>query len=289
LSKFARRGTISPYRDGRIFVSARAAANQQGGIELIRDYDSRLTGKEEVSPGIWHLTFLCQPIASEARPGNFVLFKTTGVSAPLLRRPLGVLSADPKRGTFEVLFRVVGAGTDLLAHAVVGQTFSARGPVGGVFKPYAHSRVQAVAGTLGIAPLLFLRERAGAFEHLFLGVGNASWKSFADWVAARAPETVLYSDNGSIGRKGFSIAGLEGQDLSGVSLVCCGPNPMMKALYQKYGASCDDIQVSLEKRMGCGYGGCYGCVVDTLTGRRRVCIDGPVFQAREVKWDELHL
>ncbi|MBO5493198.1 MAG: dihydroorotate dehydrogenase, partial [Pyramidobacter sp.] len=66
-------------------------------------------------------------------------------------------------------------------------------------------------------------------------------------------------------------------------------NPMMKALYNQYGTSCDDIQVSLEKRMGCGYGGCYGCVVDTTTGRRRICIDGPVFQAREVKWDELHL
>ena len=166
---------------------------------------------------------------------------------------------------------------------------SLRVNVGGAFRPFAHERVQAVAGTLGIAPLLFLRERLGGFEKLFLGVGNASWKDFADWVAARAPETVLYSDDGSIGRKGFSIAGLEGEDLSGVSLVCCGPNPMMKALYQKYGQACDDIQVSLEKRMGCGYGGCYGCVVDTVTGRRRICIDGPVFQAREVKWDELHL
>ena len=97
------------------------------------------------------------------------------------------------------------------------------------------------------------------------------------------------SDDGSIGRRGFSIAGLEGQDLSDVSLACCGPNPMMKALYERYGAQCDDIQVSLERRMGCGMGGCFGCVVDTTTGRRRVCIDGPVFQAREVKWDELHL
>ena len=256
---------------------------------MIRDYDSRLMGKEEISPGIWHLTFMCQQIASEAKPGNFVLIKTSGVTAPLLRRPLGVLSADAMRGTFEVLFRVVGQGTELLSRGIVGQVFSVRGPVGGRFSPFAHQRVQAVAGTLGIAPLLFLRQRTGAFEKLFLGVGNASWAPFADWVAKRAPETVLYSDDGSIGRKGFSIAGLEGEDLSGVSLVCCGPNPMMKALYQKYGEACDDIQVSLEKRMGCGYGGCYGCVVDTVTGRRRICIDGPVFQAREVKWDELHL
>ena len=256
---------------------------------MIRDHDSRLAAKEEVSPGIWHMTFECAPIAEAAQPGNFVLIKPARGTAPLLRRPLGVLAADAAKGTFETLFRVVGAGTDLISGGDVGQSFSVRGPVGGNFKEFRHGRVWAVAGTLGIAPLLFLRGKIGGFEKLFLGVGNASWAPFAEWVQNRAPEMTLYSDDGSIGRKGFSIAGLEGEDLSDVSLVCCGPNPMMKALYQKYGQTCDDIQVSLEKRMGCGYGGCYGCVVDTVTGRRRVCIDGPVFQAKEVKWDELHL
>lgn len=258
-------------------------------FRLIRDYDSRLLAKEQVAPDIWHLTFACPEIAENARPGNFVLLKTASGSAPLLRRPLGILGADPEKGTIETLFRVVGQGTALLAQAAPETSLSVRGPVGGQFGPFRHEKVWAVAGTLGIAPLLFLRRRLNAFDRLFLGVGNALWRSFADWVQARAPEMVLYSDDGSIGRKGFSIAGLEGQDLSGVSLACCGPNPMMKALYEQYGSQCDDIQVSLERRMGCGMGGCFGCVVDTTTGRRRVCIDGPVFQAEEVKWDELHL
>lgn len=256
---------------------------------MIRDYDARLTAKEQISQGIWHLVFQCPQIASAAEPGNFVLFKTSRSSAPLLRRPLGVLDADAAAGTFEVLFRVVGKGTGLLAEGREGDVFSVRGPVGGSFRKLKHQHVWAVAGTLGIAPLLYLRKRLGGFNELFLGVGNAQWKDFAVWVKQRAPEMTLYSDDGSIGLKGFSIAGLEGRDLSDVSLVCCGPNPMMKALYEKYGTQCDDIWVSLEKRMGCGMGGCYGCVVDTTTGRRRVCIDGPVFQAREVKWDELHL
>lgn len=261
----------------------------EGEFRLIRDYDSRLLAKEQVAPDIWHLTFACPEIAENARPGNFVLLKTASGSAPLLRRPLGILGADPEKGTIETLFRVVGQGTALLAQAAPETSLSVRGPVGGQFGPFRHEKVWAVAGTLGIAPLLFLRRRLNAFDRLFLGVGNALWRSFADWVQARAPEMVLYSDDGSIGRKGFSIAGLEGQDLSGVSLACCGPNPMMKALYEQYGSQCDDIQVSLERRMGCGMGGCFGCVVDTTTGRRRVCIDGPVFQAEEVKWDELHL
>ena len=164
-----------------------------------------------------------------------------------------------------------------------------RGPVGGAFAKAVHGRTIAVAGTLGVVPLMFLRERTGAFSKMCLGVGSAAWKDFADWVIERIPETELYSDDGSIGKKGFSIAGLEGIDLSDVSIVCCGPNPMMKAAYIKYGSACDDIQVSLEKRMGCGMGGCYGCVIDTTTGRRRICIDGPVFKAEEVDWDALHL
>ena len=256
---------------------------------MIRDYDSRLEEREEISPGIWRMIFQCPQIAAEAQPGNFVLFRTSSCTAPLLRRPLGILDAEAKAGTFEVLFRVVGQGTELLACGREGDVFSVRGPVGGSFKPLKYRRVWAVCGTLGIAPLLYLRKKLGRFEELFLGVGNASWKPFARWVAAEAPEMTLYSDDGSIGRKGFSIAGLEGRDLSGVSVVCCGPNPMMKALYEKYGSQCDDLWVSLEKRMGCGMGGCFGCVVDTATGRRRVCIDGPVFRAGEVKWNELHL
>ena len=258
-------------------------------MSVIRDYQAPLLEKEEVSPGIWRLSLECPSIAREAKPGNFVLLKVSGGSAPLLRRPLGVLEADAGRGTFGVLFRVVGAGTELLSKMVPGQTLSVRGPVGGQFGPFQHEKVWAVAGTLGVVPLLFLRQSRGAFDKMFLGVGNAEWRPFTEWVRARAPEMELFSDDGSLGKKGFAIDGLKGQTMGDVSLAVCGPNPMMKALYGQYGTQCGDIQVSLERRMGCGMGGCFGCVVDTATGRRRVCIDGPVFQAREVKWDELHL
>ncbi len=256
---------------------------------MIRDYDSRLMSKEEILKGVWHLAFHCPEIARAARPGNFVLIKTSRGTSPLLRRPFGILDADATSGTFEVLFHVVGQGTELLADAQEGEIFSVRGPAGGNFKEFKHDKVWAVAGGIGIVPLIFLRRTLRKFGELFFGVANSSWANFAEWVKERVPEMTLYSDDGSIGQKGFSISGLEGRDLSDVSLACCGPNPMMKALWRQYGSLCDDIQVSLEKRMACGMGGCFGCVVDTTTGRRRVCVDGPVFQASEVKWDELQL
>lgn len=258
-------------------------------MNLIGDYTARLRANEKISEGVFHLTFECPEVARCAEPGNFVLAQALRSSAPLLRRPLGVLDADAREGTFEVLFRVVGQGTALLSGMPAGSSLSLRGPVGGSFAPAAKGKVWAVAGTLGVAPLLFLRRRLGRFDKFLLGVPNALWKDFAQWVIDRVPETELYSDDGSLGKKGFCIAGLEGQPLEDLSLVCCGPNPMMKALYSQYGAQCGNIQVSLEKRMGCGMGGCFGCVVDTKTGRRRVCVDGPVFQAREVEWNELHL
>ena len=257
--------------------------------KLIRDYDSRLVRSEEIASGIWHMTLECPEIAKDAKAGNFVLLSPSRSTAPFLRRPLGILRVNRELGTIEILYRIVGSGTRLISEFVVGERLSIRGPVGSSFGNFAHEKVIAVAGTLGVVPLLFLRDTIGKFDKMFLGVGNADWKGFAEWVKTRAPEMDLYSDDGSIGKKGVSILGLEGLDLSDSSIVCCGPNPMMKAAYEKYGSVCDDMQVSLEKRMACGMGGCYGCVVNTVNGKRRICVDGPVFQAKEVDWNALHL
>ena len=159
---------------------------------MIRDYDSLIVFSEEISKGIWHMKLECPQIASSALPGNFVLLSPSRTSAPLLRRPFGVLSADKDAGTIEILYRVVGGGTKLISDISAGEKISVRGPVGGAFGKYAHSTAIAVAGTLGVVPLMFLRERTGAFAKMCLGVGNASWKDFADWVISRVPETELY-------------------------------------------------------------------------------------------------
>lgn len=256
---------------------------------MLRDYEARLVDVKSVGDGLFHLTLRCPELASQAQPGNFAMFKTSTSSAPLLRRPLGILDADPSEGTFEILFRVIGEGTALLSQLREGEIIPVRGPAGGEFAKPVHERTLAVAGTLGVVPLLFMRSRYGAFGKFLLGVPNERWALFAGWVRMRVPELVVYSDDGSLGKKGFCTAGLDELEPGSVSIAACGPNIMMKTLYEKCGDKYDDIQVSLEKRMACGFGGCFGCVVDTTTGRRRVCVDGPVFQAKEVCWNELHL
>ncbi len=254
---------------------------------MIRDYSAPVTSVEEIGEEIYHMTLHCPPIAQEAAPGQFVMIRPGEGSAPLLRRPLGILAASEEKGTFDVLFRQVGLGTAMLAQIQPGQLLQVRGVAGKGFSVPKNKRLWAVAGTLGVVPLLFLRQRLGGFEKFLLGLPGEKWAPFANWIASLVPEIELYSEDGTLGRRGVSVDGLKGQDLRSISLAVCGPNPMMKALYKLYGDQCDDIQISLERRMACGFGGCYGCVTDTAGGRCRVCADGPVFQAKEVLWDEL--
>lgn len=255
----------------------------------MKDYNAAVVEQQAIGADVFLLKLHCPSVALEARPGQFVLLRVAEGSSSLLLRPLGICGTDEKQGTFDLLYRRVGFGTSQFSRWEPGQSLRLRGPVGHSFAPAKYAKRQAVVGTLGLAPLLLLRQKTGPFDKLLLGVPDGTWRPFAQWVQQQIPETELYCDTGEIGHKGYSIDGLKGQDLSHTSLVACGPNPMMKALFQVYGNHCDDIQVSLEKRMGCGMGGCFGCVVNVTTGRRRVCVDGPVWQAREVAWNELHL
>ena len=252
---------------------------------MTKDWIGTLRAQEQIGPDLYAAVVECSPVARQAQPGQFVLVSPGDRSLRLLR-PLGI--SGTSGDMFEMIYRKVGRGTELMTRWQPGTEFLFRGPAGGAFSRPTGPAI-AVAGTLGVAPLLFARQVFGPFEKMFLGVPNGSWEPFARWVAGRAGETELYCDTGEIGLKGFCTQGLDGLDLSGRSVLACGPNPMLAALYRRWGGTVSDMQVSLEKRMGCGMGGCFGCVVSLKTGRRRLCIDGPVFQAKEVDWDELHL
>ena len=103
-----------------------------------------------------------------------------------------------------------------------------------------------------------------------------------DLLAREIPELQVFSDDGCIGARGNACTGLP----VGPGLVwTCGPVPMYKAMLEKLNPNIP-ILVSLEARMGCGYGGCMGCAVPTINGNLRACCEGPVFDGREVLWHE---
>ena len=142
---------------------------------------------------------------------------------------------------------------------------------------------------MGAAPLLFAARKLGLqkIAGTVMGVSGRGWEGYAEWLKEAFPGTALYSDDGTIGTKGTVLSGLPGTLPDDTEIWACGPQGMLRAIAAKYPGEGQRIMVALESRMACGMGGCLGCVIPTIHGNRRVCVDGPVFSAGEVKWNDL--
>ena len=192
---------------------------------------------------------------------------------------------DAKAGTIDLLYRVVGKGTEIMTQLREGDTLDCLGPLGQAFT--TADRMLLVGGGVGIAPMLCIADRLqpGQEAHVILGFRNASESFWAD-LFKDSPVTVhITTDDGSLGTKGYPTTVMETlmKEEQFDVVLTCGPTPMMKgvaAVAQQMGVPC---QVSLEERMGCGTGGCVGCACQGKSGTRyKVCKDGPVFPAEEV-------
>lgn len=244
----------------------------------VDDYSAVLTSVELICEDVLYLRASCPEVVRDMEPGQFILLRDPSWGLdPLLMRPFAV--AGVVGDEIEILIQVVGKGTEMLMGRKAGDAVIVRGPMGRGFTAPSSTPVY-VAGTLGAAPLLFARDHFGAGRFV-LGIPNSGWASFAHWIEKRCPELEVFSDDGSLGTKGNALKGLDpSQD---VSVLACGPGPMLAAM-SKLGL--DDCQVSMESRMACGVGACCGCVIDTLSGKKRVCADGPVFDLKEVVWND---
>jgi dihydroorotate dehydrogenase electron transfer subunit len=124
-----------------------------------------------------------------------------------------------------------------------------------------------------------------------LGVPDSSWRPFVDMLShrfeARGQTLRVFSEDGGLGEKGNALSGLPEKLSPSDRVWGCGTNGMMKALASKYKDQLSQLFVSLDAKMACGYGGCLGCVVDTVHGKKRSCADGPVFRGDEVIWDAI--
>jgi dihydroorotate dehydrogenase electron transfer subunit len=250
--------------------------------------------QEQLTPEIFRLTLEAPEIASNARPGQFVMVRTTSCYDPLLRRPLSIHQTIGNQQV-QLLYKVVGKGTRILAALTPGQKLSLTGPLGQGFNFAGQQALCLVGGGMGIAPLYFLareilRTTKPAKCIVLLGARTAAELGPLpqDFMDIGATETHIATDDGSRGHHGF-VAELLPQHLGpGQWAVCtCGPHPMMKAVVgqcRKHGWQC---QVSLETMMACGISACLGCAIpraDLSGPYLHVCKDGPVFKAEEVAW-----
>lgn len=252
-----------------------------------------VVGAEELGNGYFRLK-LSPKVRFTARPGQFAMVRVREGSQPLLRRPLSLHRFDPASGEYEFLFRVVGAGTKILAGLKPGATLDVLAPLGRGFGEVG-KRPLLVGGGIGIAPLMFFAEellKNGSRPKILLGGRNERDLLCHGEFQCLALPTLCATEDGTSGTAGLVTALLaEELEKAGeagrreISVHTCGPTPMLAAvarLCQSYSVPCE---VSLESHMACGLGACLGCVVKSAEGRNlRVCKEGPVFDANLIAW-----
>ncbi len=228
-----------------------------------------------------------------SEPGQFYMLRGDWGADPLLGRPLSILGEVASEGTVRFLLKVVGRGTRLLHELEPGQKVFALGPLGRPFPRggEAAGRRVLVGGGVGVPPMVYLAEKlkaeGGDFSFL-QGARTGEDLILLDELESLDVEPVLTTEDGSRGRRGLVTEPLiELLDGGADAVYACGPVGMLKAVADlcRGRAAC---HLSLEARMGCGYGVCLGCVVPVQRdGRRtyeRVCKEGPVFDGEAVLW-----
>jgi dihydroorotate dehydrogenase electron transfer subunit len=239
------------------------------------------------------LRFRQKEIASSALPGQFLMLKVSDSSVPLLRRPLGVHAVQGDR--ISVLYERVGEATRLLSEKRSGDSLDVVGPLGKGFSLFAAAarRPVLVAGGMGVAPLAFLagklaqkRKGQGVKPLVLIGACCSSHLLCERDFKKAGCEVAVATDNGSKGFHGYVTELLEkrlDKDAK-ADIYACGPRPMLKEVGRIAVERHIPCQLSLEEHMACGIGACLGCVTRTHEGYKRVCKDGPVFDAAEIVW-----
>jgi len=200
----------------------------------------------------------------------------------LLRRPLGIHRVNDK-GEIALLYEVVGKGTEWLVQRQKGEPLDILGPLGRGFAVES-KRLLLVAGGVGIAPMIFLAEKAvadGQEVTLLFGAKTAK-QVYPKKLLPAGVEFIPVTQDGLVERRGM-VTDMLSELISSVDQIfACGPAAMYKAMSKMDVIKGKRVQVSMEARMGCGFGICYGCTIKTRQGMRRVCDDGPVFQLADL-------
>jgi dihydroorotate dehydrogenase electron transfer subunit len=265
------------------------------------DVEAKVIRNTRLSTDYNVIALAAPEIAAAVAPGQFVMVKAGRGSDPLLRRPFSVFEILRANGQIEgltLLSKRVGVTTRMLLEAVEGDVVSCLGPLGKPFEPVEPpADAWMVAGGVGLAPFATLTEalrERGTRATLFYGARTGRELFYLDWFASRGVRLVLTTEDGSTGERGRVTVPLERElkNASGsVTVYACGPEPMLEAVAHvsaRYGRR---SQVSVERVMGCGMGGCYSCVIPvrdrSASGHHyvRSCIAGPVFNGADLVWD----
>lgn len=211
-------------------------------------------------------------------PGQFVNLRVPNL---FLRRPISV--CDAQEDELTLVYRVVGAGTAALKEGKEDQIDALIELGNGYDLSVSGEQPLLIGGGVGIPPLYYLARKLmaqGKQVTAVLGFNRAEEMFYLQEFQELGVTAIVTTVDGSYGIKGFVTDALPE---CYTSFYTCGPIPMMKAIYKK---TTENGQFSLEERMGCGFGACMGCSIQTADGPKRVCKEGPVFRKEDLQWDD---
>ncbi len=249
----------------------------------------------DVGAGYRHLVLQAPAIAGKSQPGQFVHLRVSALEPSALRRPFSIFNAE--NGQLELLYKIVGRGTDALSRIGVGDEVQVMGPLGHGFPVKCDAVALLVGGGFGVAPLYFLArkllQQPDAGQHppvLFVGGRTAADLLALDRFDALGIEVHTATNDGSSGVKGLVTDPLDDELASlrtagrPFELFACGPDPMLKAVAIRATGTGSKGWISMDRHMVCGVGACYACIQKTVRGNSRCCIEGPVFAAEDLVW-----
>jgi len=245
----------------------------------------KIISQEKLSNGIYSMWLSAEAMARQVKPGQFISVYSKDNSR-LLPRPLSICETDANSGAIRIVYRVVGAGTEEFSGYQTGDLISIMGPLGNGFTLTKEPAI-LIAGGIGIPPLLELAKRLECQKTIVLGYKDAlflteDFKPFG--------KVVIATEDGSAGIKGTVMDAINAMDIRGSVIYSCGPTPMLRAITDYANENHINAWISLEERMACGIGACLACICKTKekdphtnVNNKRICKDGPVFNALEVE------
>lgn len=246
--------------------------------------------QKEIASGIYRLVVQTKEIAAHAKAGQFVSVYSNDASR-LLPRPISLCEIDPEKGTLVLVYRVTGegTGTEEFSRLKKDDTVRILGPLGNGFPVEAAEGKRAflIGGGIGIPPILQLARAVKGEKEIVLGYRD---ELFLYDAFQKEGKVTAATEDGSFGTRGNVLDAIKEAALSADIIFACGPTPMLRALKEYALAQDMECYISMEERMACGIGACLACVCKTKdkdahsnVNNKRICKEGPVFDAREVE------
>ncbi|MDE6624853.1 MAG: dihydroorotate dehydrogenase electron transfer subunit [Lachnospiraceae bacterium] len=241
--------------------------------------------QESLARDIYSLVLSVPEIAKEARAGQFVsLYSRDG--SKLLPRPISLCEVEQEKGLIRLVYRIAGFGTKEFSKLQAEDTIEVMGPLGNGFDK-KDKRAVLIGGGIGIPPMLELAKELSCEKSIVVGFRD---ETFLLDDLKKYGSVYVASEDGKTGVRGTVLDAIKEYGIEGDIIYACGPTPMLRAVKEYALANDIEAQLSLEEKMACGIGACLACVCKSTevdghshVHNKRICKDGPVFDAREVE------